>query len=447
MKCLHKDTPLARHAATGKRNAGANETACRTERSDALRSGLLKKVRRRRQAALDTHSWSISFFVVLLVTISFAGVRRGVTRESIRAFLGNRTGILVFLVSGPGSMHFMPSGVASIHYIDFDDPALKVKVYGRDCAGTYHDSPQISRDGTRVAYGKISGNVYHGGSSEVYIGRLRENGVEEERRIASQPAWAPHWWVDSRGNEYLIWTSERCNNEKFWPPDRNWGETWCIQIEKGTLDTIGTPRRMLDFSMNAGRSGDGTYMGNAQPNLGIVQVKKDEVENIYVKTIFDGVRLCNGSVNPSPNPESPVRLIILMYGHKEHHFYGNTRNPIQKIPPPPGVSGLTGSRSVPWPEWSTDEDYYVHCLNGTYEHDWDATKNSIIIRRVSDVSKARCVVDTGVEPHLWIVSGSETKTAAPVSPCSVKWGSTPRNTSSWVAMPTSWLAALKTSTV
>jgi hypothetical protein len=230
--------------------------------------------------------------------------------------------------------------------------------------------PQISLDGTRVAYER---------GGKVYI-RPLDGGATAE----VVEGYDGHWWMDDNDDEWIYYTTIGDNPEdtarKVWYPNNGKGiHTHRIRL-KDNLDEY-----VLDWKGSAGPSRDGTHLGAAYSTMIIFEMASGTAH-----VVNGNNQGCNGSMSPDDN-------YYLMQLELPHTFFGyrdKEDNRVWFVENPIGT--------VEWqnPEFSSHPDFATATAkeaSGEYSV-WVvkiSTKEMVKILDVLDGSN-------WAEPHLWV---------------------------------------------
>lgn len=280
--------------------------------------------------------------------------------EEIKDLFGGRHAKLLLWVATGAKRAVQPSAVKShqrriygftrphnegaIWLVDFGSPpckAVPVTTYycwwGVPAAG-YSDC-FISPDGTRVAFSD---------ELTVYACDLAAGGPN--RTKVADDGDDPRWWIHPKtGEEYLVY------------PAMGLGETRMVRMKKGTCEAAAAPTTLLKGEFHGGRSTNGQYIFNAFKPWALAELKPEEVENAFVRTV---ATVRDGGCNESacPGTDHPDWFIWVEGDHAGFHHI-----PLKCK----GVTGKDDETYVKGPggyvqgtEWSTDPDFVTTGAEG-----------------------------------------------------------------------------------
>ncbi len=305
-------------------------------------------------------------------------------------------------------------GSRFIYFVDFSannqKPIRLKKPKGREAL--HGDSPIISPEGTFVAYYLTAGADVRG----AYIHRLNS---DAEPVLISENGTEPHWWVDSAGKTYVIFSNQLISTSL----DKGHYFTFRQQVSlEGNGSLIGVADTIAPYPMNGGLSADGRFLCT-----GYTQAAFYDLSTGTLIKVNEGVQVCNPSI--CPDPLHPDRMLFLnFYGVQnfaENTFAGLPDYPADKDGNLPLHAvcfivdagnrvcdyipiGAAGKAYREWqdPEWSNDPDFAV-ALAVIDEGNADAA----IIKNIGDGNRRKdiLIITTGKyklnynsTPYLWI---------------------------------------------
>lgn len=250
------------------------------------------------------------------------------------------------------------NGHRTVYFIDFNTPTPApvklIKPAGMENIDA--DSPLISPDGTFVAYSLITGTI-HG----AYIQKLDATALPV---LVASNGTEPHWWKDSAGQVYVIYSDEYLVNNIGTDVGHHTFRQKVSLSSNGSLQ--GTADTLAPYSMNGGLSKDGRYLCTGY--------KYAAFYDISTKTLIS-INGNNQVCNPSIDPDSSLlyRMMFLNFsgvqtlnnpfafpvggnlGQHEYLFIVDPGNTVQDYVP----VTIMGNSYHAWqcPEWSNNPDF------------------------------------------------------------------------------------------
>lgn len=303
--------------------------------------------------------------------------------DSIRSFTGS---------SNVKIAYTMNTGSRSVWFIDFSQPSpLPVpleKPRGKE--NIHADSPLLSPDGSFVAYFLTQGANIQG----AYIQRLDPLA---EPVLISANGTEPHWWTDSTGQIYIIYSNQFISSTLA--PGRFFTFRQKVTLA-GAGSLAGQADTIAPYPMNGGLSADGRFLCTGYTDGAFFDIASSKLIRIN-----ENVQICNPSI--SPDTLAPYRMMFLNFYGKQNFsanpFAGSADYPADNngVLPMHGVlyivdgdnavrdyipSSLAGRSYNQWqdPEWSNRPDVVI-ALAVLDEGAADA----FIIRNVGDGNRTK----------------------------------------------------------
>jgi hypothetical protein len=176
-----------------------------------------------------------------------------------------------------------------VYYIDYQDsvptPIPLKKPAGKE--GISADSPLFSKDGRFITYYLIDGNTMYG----AYI---QEASPDAEPILVDAAGTEPHWWVDSLGNTYIIYSNQFIVDNGALA-NLTGGKTYRRPVTfNGSSASVGTnAEEIAPKPMNGGLSKDGKYLCT-----GYMDAAFYDIPDHLPIPIDQGVQTCNPSITP-----------------------------------------------------------------------------------------------------------------------------------------------------
>jgi len=315
------------------------------------------------------------------------------------------------LVHYPPTQPFGTGEAGPCFLIDFGvDPLTMIQVVEHAVGGLFAD-PMLSPDGTRLVYGSYpygpDGTLEHSaGGHSLYAATLRARKSGDatdraDRTLIAKTGFDPRWWKHPRtGEEYIIYVDTPLSVKE----DIS-GTTWIQQVKTGGVETVGAPRKLIpDLAMRGGRSPDGRFICTTLPGLALAELNPDAVENAFVRMVFSGPRVCNGSI--SNDPAHPDRFLWVAASHTLVRMQERG----EEIP---GPGNAPGYGYVQWSEWSTAGDW-ISASPTPLNDDATPSLHDAWVYRFSTKKWTQITLRAGTT-HLWVGDGASVP-LVPVTP-------------------------------
>ncbi len=240
----------------------------------------------------------------------------------ISKFLGTANAKIAFALTNNGS--------SNIYYVDFNDsapvPIMLIRPTGYPSANA--DKPMISPDGTFVAYGLLQSNTVDG----AYIQKL---GTTAEPVLVAAKGTRPHWYKDSAGLLYIIYSTAFFIQTPTMPAP-GFAVTYKQQVSlAGSGSRVGSAVQIAPYPMIGGLSSDGNYLCSGY-EAGCFYNLPDST----LIPINQGVQICNPSIDP--DSETTDQMMFLNFNSVQ-----NLNNPYSSDPAYPANSqGVLPMHSV-----------------------------------------------------------------------------------------------------
>ena len=329
-----------------------------------------------------------------------------ISTDSIKAFIGTSMVKIAYTLNEDSRW---------IYYIDFSKapptPLRLKKPRGKEAING--DSPIISPgNGSFVTYYLTQGADIQG----AYMQRLD---ASAEPILIAEQGTEPHWWVDSMGKTYIIYSNQLISSSLAA------GHYFTFKQEvslDGNGSLIGSADTIAPYPMNGGLSSDGRFLCTGYTEAAFYDVSEDNLIKVN-----EGVQVCNPSINP--DTLHPDQMMFL-------NFYGVqnfTDNPFTQLPDYPADDdgiiplhavcfiadaansvrdfipiSLAGGSYREWqdPEWSNNPDFAI-ALAIIDEGNADA----VVIRNIGDGNRQKDILkitpgkfklNYNSTPSLWI---------------------------------------------
>jgi hypothetical protein len=326
--------------------------------------------------------------------------------QTVKAFADNAKNVKL--------AYTLMEGSRWVYYVDFSDTAPRpIKLKKPAGKETMHaDSPLISPDGSFVAYFMTQGGSLINGA---YIQKLDPS---SEPVLIAANGTEPHWWVDSQGVIYIIYSD---NMHVGGTLTLNQGNTYKLKVDiSGDGKAKDGPFEIAPYPMNGGLSKNGQFLCTGYERAAFY-----DLVNKQLTPINPDKQVCNPSIDPDSS--HPDWMMFLNFSGTQ-----NLINPYKTSPPAVDTLGtlpihavlfvvdatntvrdfvpitIMGDGYESWqdPEWSNDP-HFAAALAMINE----SKSNFVIINNIGDRDKKKegLIVTIGAgklnetsTPYVWI---------------------------------------------
>jgi hypothetical protein len=275
-------------------------------------------------------------------------------------------------------------------------------------SGWTPDSPLLSPDGNLVAY-FLRANVK---TQAAYVQPVSEDA--EPIEVASQGS-DPHFWQDSTGKLYLIYSDLFLTVRNSLPTLTGYS-TFRQQIDPATGALIGGRTVAVDKPLNGGMSRNGRYICTGYQDGAIYDRTESKLYRVDYSESDGSMQICNPSL--SPDSVNQDWMMFLNFEGPQGLLYASAVNPL-----PASVTVhdyliiADKTNTVQWyikcpsdyfewqcPEWTNEFDYVVALakVSGDDQSPYDC----LLIRRsdnaMCNLTNGDFKLDATATPSFWI---------------------------------------------
>jgi uncharacterized protein (TIGR02171 family) len=289
--------------------------------------------------------------------------------------------------------------IRTLCYIDYSEPQPQIHEF-TDMSAVY--LPTVSPDGRYVAFCTQSEGF--GDSSSIYI-RSLDSTHTPLARLASDFAYAPHWWVNkSTGDTFIVYTNSSIDNKLT-----EWSTTKTMLQKVTGGKPSGDPTTLVaDGSFHDGLSQNGQYAATGFTRLLMRDLASGEQRQLFVSPLngkgpTGSTQVCNVSICPDSGHND--RCMFLDFGSTTSTLVGSSYGVHQYI----FIADFSG-KVVSWlkcpdnenawdyPKWSTNERFAVSAARNAADQ-----CHAIYSVNLQLSTSARLVEGTEIQqPYLWV---------------------------------------------
>jgi hypothetical protein len=304
-----------------------------------------------------------------------------ISGDSLQAFAGTLNVKIAFTLN---------EGSRFVYFVDFNQPApvavkLKKPAGKESLSG---DSPLISPDGLFVSYFLTHGADIQG----AYFQKLNSTA---EPVLVSANGTEPHWWKDSLGQTYIIYSDQLLSSALV--SGANFTYRQKVSLD-GNASLTGPAERIAPYAMNGGMSANGRFLCTGYKNAAFY-----DMSDSLLHPINEGVQTCNPSIDPDTS-QMGIMMFLNIGGKQnlknfdfpsplvdEHSmlFIVNTENSLIDYVP----LSLAKAKYYPYTEWQDPEWSNIPRFAVALGVINDANADLIIIKGIADKSAAKEILN------------------------------------------------------